>query len=102
MKCFRKNLRKGGLLYLDMRNAAIFLTDKGQQRLREEGVDETVYQGQKATVRIRLSIDLEKQLLNRDYYWNRTDSRAVAASPFLSAGVSSFPVYMRIPCTSNF
>ena len=70
LKCFRKNLRKGGLLYLDMRNAAIFLTDKGQQRLREEGVDETVYQGQKATVRIRLSIDLEKQLLNRDYYWN--------------------------------
>ena len=53
-----------------MRNAAIFLTDKGQQRLREEGVDETVYHGQKAVVRIRLSIDLEKQLLNRDYDWS--------------------------------
>lgn len=77
LKCFRENLRKGGLLYLDMRNAAIFLTDKGQQRLREEGVDETVYQGQKATVRIRLSIDLEKQLLNRDYYWSIAGAKPI-------------------------
>lgn len=69
LRCFRQNLREGGLLYLDMRNAAIFLTDKGQQRLNEEGLDEAVYQGQKMMARICLSIDLEKQLLNRDYCW---------------------------------
>lgn len=69
LKCFRENLRKGGLLYLDMRNAAIFLTEKGQRRLREVGTEETLYCGEKASVAIKLSIELKSQILNREYHW---------------------------------
>lgn len=69
LNCFRNHLKDGGLLYLDMRNAAFFLTNEGQRWLREELIDQRVYDGTAVTLRTRFSIDLPAQLLLRDYSW---------------------------------
>jgi len=69
LSSFRHHLNEGGLLYLDMRNAAFFLTREGQRWLQEELVDQRTYNGQAVTLRTRFSIDLPNQLLLRDYSW---------------------------------
>lgn len=69
LTCFRNHLRKGGLLYLDMRNAAFFLTKEGQRWLTEELVDQTLWEEKVVTLKTRFSINLVEQLLERDYCW---------------------------------
>lgn len=72
LECFRKHLYKGGLLYLDMRNAAFFLTKEGQRWLTEELVDQTILEEAVVTLNTRFSIDLPNQILERDYCWQVT------------------------------
>jgi SAM-dependent methyltransferase len=67
---FRKHLDVGGLLYLDMRNAAFFLTAEGQRWLAEELVDQTVFDGLPAVLKTRFRINLLAQILERDYNWS--------------------------------
>lgn len=69
LSCFRSHLEKGGLLYMDIRNAAFFLTPAGQRWLQEELTEQRTYNGKAVTLRTRFSIDLSKQLLLRDYSW---------------------------------
>jgi SAM-dependent methyltransferase len=69
LRNFRKHLHRGGILYLDMRNAAFFLTKAGQKWLTEELVEETMFDGEPASVKTRFSIDLATQILERDYNW---------------------------------
>lgn len=70
LQCFRKHLQSGGLLYLDMRNAAFFLTKEGQRWLTEELVEQTILEDAIVTLHTRFSIDLANQILERDYCWN--------------------------------
>lgn len=69
LACFRKHLHTGGLLYLDMRNAAFFLTREGQRWLTEELVEQRTFEGKTVTLQTRFSLDLARQLLERDYIW---------------------------------
>ncbi|THF81663.1 class I SAM-dependent methyltransferase [Cohnella fermenti] len=69
LRSFRRHLQPGGLLYLDMRNAAFFLTPEGQRWLSEELAEETTANGHTVSLRTRFSIDCAKQLLLRDYRW---------------------------------
>ncbi|MFD2333586.1 class I SAM-dependent methyltransferase [Cohnella sp. GCM10020058] len=69
LQCFRQHLHTGGLLYLDMRNAAFFLTQEGQRWLSEELTEQTVVEGNTISLRTRFSIDQINQLLLRDYRW---------------------------------
>jgi len=78
LRCFRKHLHDGGLLYLDMRNAAFFLTSEGQRWLKEELVEQTNINDSVVTLKTRFSIDLANQLLERDYCWH------VAGQPSIS------------------
>ena len=66
---FRKHLKDGGILYLDMRNAAFFLTKEGQRWLTDELLEEAIFDGKPAIVKTRFYIDLAKQILKRDYNW---------------------------------
>lgn len=72
LKCFRKHLHSGGLLYLDMRNAAFFLTKEGQRWLTEDLVEQTIFEDTVVTLKIRFCIDLANQILKRDYSWTVT------------------------------
>ncbi|RCW77017.1 class I SAM-dependent methyltransferase [Saliterribacillus persicus] len=69
LRCFREHLQTGGLLYLDMRNAAFFLTKEGQRWLSEELVDRRKMNEQLVTLQTRFEIDLPNQMLMRDYCW---------------------------------
>jgi len=69
LRCFRNHLKDGGLLYLDMRNAAFFLTPEGQRWLTEELREQRIVDGNMISLKTRFSIDLENQLLERDYCW---------------------------------
>ncbi|OMF26279.1 SAM-dependent methyltransferase [Paenibacillus sp. FSL H8-0548] len=69
LQCFRKHLQSGGLLYLDMRNAAFFLTKEGQRWLTEELVEQRIVNETVISLQTRFSIDLANQLLERDYCW---------------------------------
>ena len=69
LRNFRKHLDANGILYLDMRNAAFFLTRDGQKWLTEELVEETMFEGEAAIVKTRFYIDLSAQILKRDYNW---------------------------------
>lgn len=69
LRNFRKHLDTGGILYLDMRNAAFFLTKDGQKWLTEELIEETMFNEEVAVVKTRFSIDLAAQILKRDYNW---------------------------------
>ena len=66
---FRKHLKDGGVLYLDMRNAAFFLTKEGQRWLTDELWEEAIFDGEPAIVKTRFYIDLARQVLKRDYNW---------------------------------
>lgn len=69
LQCFRKHLHTGGLLYLDMRNAAFFLTSEGQRWLTEELAEQRKIGDTVVSLKTRFSIDLANQLLERDYCW---------------------------------
>ncbi len=69
LRRFRDHLRDGGLLYLDMRNAAFFLTPEGRRWLTEELAEQRTVNGRVVTLKTRFSIDLANQLLERDYCW---------------------------------
>ncbi|WP_159883276.1 class I SAM-dependent methyltransferase [Paenibacillus puerhi] len=77
LQCFRKHLHEGGLLYLDMRNAAFFLTREGQRWLTEEMVEQRKVNDTVITLRTRFSIDLAGQMLERDYCWTVTGYKPV-------------------------
>lgn len=77
MKCFRKHLNDGGLLYLDMRNATFFFTKEGQRWLSEELVEQTVFENTAVTLKTRFSIDMANQMLERDYNWIIPNSKPV-------------------------
>ena len=66
---FRRHLKERGVLYLDMRNAAFFLTKEGQKWLTDELLEEAIFNGEPAIVKTRFYIDLAKQILKRDYNW---------------------------------
>ncbi len=70
LRCFREHLREGGLLYLDMRNAAFFLTPEGRRWLTEELAEQRTVNGTVVSLKTRFSIDLANQLLERDYCWS--------------------------------
>ncbi|MDF2725538.1 MAG: glycine/sarcosine N-methyltransferase [Paenibacillus sp.] len=69
LQCFRRHLHTGGWLYLDMRNAAFFLTPEGQRWLTEELTEQTEADGITVSLQTRFSIDPANQLLNRRYRW---------------------------------
>ncbi|MCD1257691.1 class I SAM-dependent methyltransferase [Paenibacillus athensensis] len=69
LQCFRKHLHTGGLLYLDMRNAAFFLTPEGQRWLTEDLVEQRKVNDTVVSLQTRFSIDLPNQMLERDYRW---------------------------------
>lgn len=69
LQCFRRHLHSGGLLYLDMRNAAFFLTKEGQRWLTEELVEQRTVKDTVVSLQTRFSIDLANQILERDYCW---------------------------------
>lgn len=69
LRCFRKHLHSGGLLYLDMRNAAFFLTKEGQRWLTEDLVEQRKVKETIVSLKTRFSIDLANQILERDYCW---------------------------------
>ncbi|MCU6795645.1 class I SAM-dependent methyltransferase [Paenibacillus sp. WQ 127069] len=72
LHCFRKHLHTGGLLYLDMRNAAFFLTQEGQRWLTEELVEQRKVHDAVISLQTRFRIDLANQMLDRDYCWTVT------------------------------
>jgi SAM-dependent methyltransferase len=70
LRCFREHLSLGGLLYLDMRNAAFFLTREGQRWLTEELTEQrSLKDGTVVSMKTRFSIDHANQMLERDYCW---------------------------------
>lgn len=78
LQCFRSHLRTGGVLYLDMRNAAFFLTKEGQRWLTEELVEQrTVNEDTVVSLKTRFSIDLANQILERDYCWTVAGFRPI-------------------------
>lgn len=70
---FRRHLREGGLLYLDMRNAAFFLTPEGQRWLTEDLVEQQEAEGVRIQLRTRFRINPAEQLLEREYSWTIGD-----------------------------
>ncbi len=78
LRCFRKHLETGGLLYLDMRNAAFFLTEEGQRWLSEELVERRKIAENLVTLQTRFHIDLPNQMLLRDYCWTVSGHEPVA------------------------
>ncbi|WP_254189352.1 class I SAM-dependent methyltransferase [Nocardia noduli] len=63
-------LREGGLLIMEMRNAAFLLTDRGRRELLDqESVRRIEWEGVGYTSRTSLSIDLPAQLLRRRRVW---------------------------------
>ncbi len=69
LRCFRQHLPEGGLLYLDMRNAAFFLTGEGRRWLTEELTERRAINGETVTMTTRFGIDSARQLLDRNYCW---------------------------------
>ena len=67
--CMHQHLTPGGLLLLDMRNAAFFLTTEGQAWLRREHHDVAVVAEGALAMTTRFEIDVAAQLLKRAYTW---------------------------------
>lgn len=67
--CIHRHLMPGGLLLLDMRNAAFFLTGAGQEWLRREHHDVAVVAEGPLAMTTRFEIDVAAQLLKRAYTW---------------------------------
>lgn len=78
LNCFRKHLQTGGLLYLDMRNAAFFLTKEGQRWLTDELIEQRKINETIVSLKTRFRIDLANQLLERDYCWTVGDHPPIA------------------------
>jgi len=66
---FREHLTPGGLLVLDMRNAAYFLTADGQQLLGHEQWYDVDSPGGLLRYSACFEIDVGRQLLDRYYHW---------------------------------
>lgn len=77
LQCFRNHLYNGGFLYLDMRNAAFFLTKEGQRWFAEELVDQTILENTVVTLKARFSINLANQILERYYCWTATETSPI-------------------------
>lgn len=75
---FRNHLVDGGLLYMDMRNAAFFLTSEGQRWLTEELREERIVNGKTVSLKTRFAIDLPSQTLERDYCWTIEGMKPIA------------------------
>lgn len=77
LQCFRRHLMPGGLLYLDMRNAAFFLTAEGRRWLTEELHEQRAVGDTVVSLQTRFSIDPVNQLLERDYCWRITGNEPI-------------------------
>ncbi len=69
LRRFRRHLVPGGVLLLDMRNAAFFLTEAGQLWLRQEHREETVLADGTLVGITRFDITPATQVLERFYTW---------------------------------
>lgn len=69
LSCFRRHLVDGGVLLLDMRNAAFFLTEEGQRWLRQEHREETELPAGALLGLTRFDITPAEQMLERFYTW---------------------------------
>lgn len=70
---FARHLVDGGLLILEMRNGAYYLTGAGQATLAEPPSTRIPVGGEAVlTCTSRLSVDLERQLLRRAYRWQHS------------------------------
>jgi hypothetical protein len=69
LDAFHRHLLPDGLLVLEMRNAAHFLTPEGQHLLRHERADDVALERGHLRYTIRLEIDPATQLLDRYYTW---------------------------------
>ncbi|HST49768.1 class I SAM-dependent DNA methyltransferase [Jatrophihabitans sp.] len=69
---FRRHLQPSGLLVLEMRNGGYFLTEAGQRLLHDTStVSIDLPDGSALTCTSRLSIDVARQRLRREYAWSR-------------------------------
>jgi len=75
--CFHKHLVPGGLLLMDMRNAAFFLTEEGQQWLHQERTQTAQLPTGRLTATMRFELDLANQLLKRSYTWYVPDQAPI-------------------------
>lgn len=73
----REHCKKGAILYLDMRNAAFFLTEEGQGWLKDPIVEDAKYQGKDVRLTTKFSIDLANQILLRNYKWQFKDGETI-------------------------
>ncbi|MBM7843427.1 class I SAM-dependent methyltransferase [Herpetosiphon giganteus] len=69
LRRFRQHLVEGGVLVLDMRNAAFFLTEVGQRWLRQEHREETELANGTLVGLTRFDITPSTQILERYYTW---------------------------------
>ncbi|GAA4598137.1 SAM-dependent methyltransferase [Actinoplanes octamycinicus] len=69
LAAFHRHLQPDGLLVLEMRNAAHFLTPEGQRLLRHERADDVPLDRGHLRYTTRLEIDPATQLLDRYYTW---------------------------------
>lgn len=65
----RQHCKKGAILYMDMRNAAFFLTEEGQGWLKEPIIEDAKYKGDDVVLKTNFSLDLANQILLRKYEW---------------------------------
>lgn len=66
---FHQHLQPNGLLLLEMRNGAYFLSPEGQQTLWTEQVEQVTLPEGQMTYTARFEIDFAAQLLERYYRW---------------------------------
>ena len=69
LRRFRQHMATDGVLVLDMRNAAFFLTEQGQHWLRQEHREETVLAQGRLIGLTRFDISPATQILERFYTW---------------------------------
>lgn len=69
LKAFRKHLSPAGVLAMEMRNAAYFLTPEGQSTLGSDRHSSTPTSEGYMKCTSRFEIDTARQLLNRSYTW---------------------------------
>ena len=69
LRCFHRHVAPGGLLLMDMRNAAFFLTTEGQQWLRKEHHQDVNLPEGVVRCLTRFELDVGTQLLERFYTW---------------------------------
>lgn len=73
----REHCNKEAILYMDMRNAAFFLTDEGQIWLKDPIVEDVNYKGKNVRLITRFSIDNSSQILLRKYEWQFEEGKTI-------------------------